>query len=1193
MLAGCSPQAAGPGVSPEAVEAPLPAAATVKLAELAPAVERPANPPDVAKLTDHTRQDVLKAEAAIEKRDFAAAVGLLERAAGFEPDNPRIRRDLGLAYAALQNPGKALSNLRRAAAAAPDDLEVQVLIGRLSAVAEQNAEAILALRTALKCSAAKPENPLAAEALLILGRLLQTEGYWTASLQCYERLEEWGDLHGQAYRDIAALSKILLTPEILLVRRGELLLALREPAKAVKLLQRAYSRNRTDLLTIRMLLKALVEVKSFARAEKLLVDMAAEPALRPVVPAMAESLCSAAADKAMPMRIWRAYRKKHKTDQLLAISLAAAAEHVGATSQAAGILQSVLAEMPGNVRVARLLANLNFRRREAEEALQVLAAVVRADPAAAHDVREVVAELLAAGLPEDSISSFIDKTSRDGSPESFALHYIAASLADLRVQHSVAAREYLSAIAADEEFYPAYESLLGIYLIEGDDEKAGALLKRLVSAGGERFYVHYIRGSLSLIRGQFRDAVEVLERARRLNDRHTPTVLRLAEAYRRLGQPANAEKVLLATLKQQGYNPRVYRRLFNHYLYRRAFNQAGSVANTLLRREPQSVEGRLMQAKLYLLGRRYDNARQEIRRLAKLAPNSIEVKLLAVDIEFASVKGKLDEKDFERIIASLSEIVHRVPRNLAARRKLALLLNRQGKYEQAVEVWGRLYEDTSQKTVIGKAYVAALLQLDNYDKAAQVLKKLLADRPKDLHLRAELLKTLRKLQQPEKAIEYAEAWLKETTDPAMEKYYSGRLLDLYKATEKYGKAQKLLDDRIASTANEKLADALRGDKLRLYTQAKQFDRLVEFGREWIKAEPENFELRQTIISILVDAKLYDKAHKLLDEWLAERGDGEWAGWYRYSKIYLYGQVEQVAEARAFALKWIEDEPTLLFPRKLLVQTLIDADKADEALELVDGWMKEAAEVLAEPATQPAAALATQPAPTTRPAVEEQKKTAKHLLSWCRISAMHILMRQQRHQRALQRVDGYIRLEKDGTDLLGLKASILSELGRDDDALAVMEKALAKSPDDPQLNNNLGYMYANLGVKLDDAERLVRKALAAEPKQGHLMDSLGWVFYKQGRFGDSVRVFDQILEKADRQWAKDPVILDHAGDAYYRLGRKDKALELWRQAVEKAKERKDATADVRKVLKDAPQKIKAIQQGGKVETAPLGEGIKVK
>ncbi len=107
-----------------------------------------------------------------------------------------------------------------------------------------------------------------------------------------------------------------------------------------------------------------------------------------------------------------------------------------------------------------------------------------------------------------------------------------------------------------------------------------------------------------------------------------------------------------------------------------------------------------------------------------------------------------------------------------------------------------------------------------------------------------------------------------------------------------------------------------------------------------------------------------------------------------------------------------------------------------------------------------------------------------------------------------------------------------------------QRALELNPNQPQVLNYLGYSWVDQGMHLDDALGMIETAVAAAPNDGYIIDSLGWAFYRLGRFDEAV----QVLEQAVQLLPNDPEINDHLGDAYWRVGRKMEARFQWNVAA---------------------------------------------
>jgi Flp pilus assembly protein TadD len=124
-----------------------------------------------------------------------------------------------------------------------------------------------------------------------------------------------------------------------------------------------------------------------------------------------------------------------------------------------------------------------------------------------------------------------------------------------------------------------------------------------------------------------------------------------------------------------------------------------------------------------------------------------------------------------------------------------------------------------------------------------------------------------------------------------------------------------------------------------------------------------------------------------------------------------------------------------------------------------------------------------------------------------------------------------------------RAIVAHDIGDWDQAESDFRAALAIAPDQPQVLNYLGYSLVERGEKLDEALDMIERAVADQPDSGAIVDSLGWVYFKLGRYDDAVAP----LERAAVLEATDPIVNDHLGDAYWAVGREREARFQWLRA----------------------------------------------
>ncbi|MFB3890853.1 MAG: tetratricopeptide repeat protein [Phycisphaerae bacterium] len=1212
---GCSAQGqgqtaqAGPGTSAQPTPAPLPAKALLKLDELKPPLAtRPTatSAPTTRPLSPQAAAALAEAEKCLAAKptpDTMEAIRYLERAISFDPDSVKIRRTLGLAYASIQDYGKAVNHLRYAVKAAPDDLESHLLLANVLMFQKANEDAIAAFRTALACSDARPENPLTAEALLHLGELLQKEGYYTAALECFTRLEGMIEKYGSAYTSRAALKELVLRPERLQTVRGQLLTDLRRPSEAIDPLQKAYDSNHTDLTAARLLLEALIAVKQYDRAEKLLVELAGEGSQGPQLSMLAQSLCRAAGDPAMPNRIWEAFRKKNAVNAPLAVALAAISERLGRDDQARAILQAVAEQMPGNMSVASALAGLLARQGKPEAALDVLVKAVAASPRNVTGVGEGVRQVLAASLTDAKEKEFIDSARASAGADKYAMLYVAGMIAQARGQYDQAVDLFGQTIDARRDFLPAYEGIVDVDLAQDLYDKAANAVAGLPR---QDYFASYLLGKIKLARGQTAAAIKDLEACRKADEKFVPACLALAEAYVRERRGDTAASVLKSVLNTE--DPRVYRLLFQTYLAGRQYRDAQAVIGMSIERSPQSLQGLIMLAELNMAIGQHLAARSIVAQLLEQAPDSVDVNLLAAREEVAAAGGLVSKPQYDVAMKRLDAVLRLDPRNIDAQRFKAQLAGQPGLFAQAAETWKNLRQQYPAETEFGVNYAMALMLARKYDLAAQTAEELLAgmttDTPDRQALRTTFIELQLKLKNYAKAEELVQKWINEENakadnakDLARIRGYQGLLLTIYEAAKDPAsceKAVKAIDEWLPK-ADARAKARLYQQKVQFLCLAKQYDKAVEYVNGLIKqkVKPETDIPRGALIVELREAKQFDKAQAALDEWIKAGGSADLLESYRVLKIELYGQAGKLDEAQKVADACIAQAPTAVAPRQALIDVLADPahKKYDQALALVDGWLAKV------PASAPATAPATKPAPTPTPRppirpfpgpgpgpgpgpATAPAKVVIELGPWLRQTKVWVLLKAGKFGDALVTADKYLKDDPKDVRLLNLKSSCLSELKRPKESMAVLEEVYKLNPNDSMANNNLGYVYAEQGVNLDKAHEMLRRALGEKPSDPSFLDSLGWILYRQGRFNEAGSVFRELLTLLEGREADEgrAVIYDHAGDAYWRLGWAQKAVELWNKAVELAGKDKSPTPEDKQVQSSAQAKVKAAQSG---------------
>ena len=144
------------------------------------------------------------------------------------------------------------------------------------------------------------------------------------------------------------------------------------------------------------------------------------------------------------------------------------------------------------------------------------------------------------------------------------------------------------------------------------------------------------------------------------------------------------------------------------------------------------------------------------------------------------------------------------------------------------------------------------------------------------------------------------------------------------------------------------------------------------------------------------------------------------------------------------------------------------------------------------------------------------------------------------------------------------------------AEADLKKALALSPDQPHVQNYLGYSWIDQGVNLDVGMAMIKQAVQQRPDDGYIVDSLGWAYYRIGNYEEASKQ----LERAIELKPEDPTINDHLGDAYWRIGREVEAKFQWAHARDLKPDPEELPKIEEKIKNGLPEETSSQAKAGK-------------
>jgi tetratricopeptide (TPR) repeat protein len=142
------------------------------------------------------------------------------------------------------------------------------------------------------------------------------------------------------------------------------------------------------------------------------------------------------------------------------------------------------------------------------------------------------------------------------------------------------------------------------------------------------------------------------------------------------------------------------------------------------------------------------------------------------------------------------------------------------------------------------------------------------------------------------------------------------------------------------------------------------------------------------------------------------------------------------------------------------------------------------------------------------------------------------------------LDAAIRKQPDQPDLIYDRALLAERLGKMEEMERDLRRLIKLKPDEAQAYNALGYSLADRNIRLAEAHELISKALELAPGDAFILDSMGWVLYRKG---DLTGAYEHLTRAyAERP---DPEIAAHTGEVLWMMGRQDEARKMWRDSLQ--------------------------------------------
>jgi cellulose synthase operon protein C len=855
-------------------------------------------------------------------------------------------------------------------------------------------------------------------------------------------------------------------------------------------------------------------------------------------------------------------------------------------------LKTALEEEPDNVPARILLARLSLQLGDIQSAEKEIERATSAG-ATAEQISEIQFETLLARERWGELAKLLETSTAPANRRALYRSRLQAA----QGKPAEAEQTLKAALAAAPDDADLLLELARLAAARGDLEPAMDLPERVAKAPPAHVRAQILRGSIRVVRGQYREARDELLKAQEGGR----TILSIPE------------KLALATY------------LTEAHLALEDTDAAGQSLGMLDQWAPEVATTHYLHARIAMLKRDPATVVTECQKALRADPQHLQAQLLLAAAHLGQGSLEQAEETLERLLATQD--------NVAGRKLLAQVQLARGQPQRAQAVLGAVMGGADRDPQLDWLMGSALLQSGSSASALEHLERGIAALPASAERQIELATAYLAARMPAKAIEILRAIPKDSPVAPRAK---GLLVLATAADKSPEEARREIDELIAKSGDDAALLAAAGTYLASSDLSKSRALL---GRA-IELDPKNANAHmmlarlsvrvrdisgaeQHLREVLRNDAANQPAHLGLSELAWSQGEKEQARKWLEEAISadpsavearlrlaqmafiggdanrgrdLLNQAVDVAEDRKVALNGagkvlaragLSDQALTKFraagaaglaegdlnaarlqldlnrpdeARKVLQSALARNPKWREANQLlmqvdartgqVDKALARAREITADAPPGVLSeiegdvyALAGKPAQAITAYEDAQRKRPTgtvalklfHARRLAKVTPVESSLTQW-----LQRSPGDVEVRQ-------LLASYYEATGRTDPAIAEYERLAQRQPPDPAVLNNLAWLLHQKG----DARALqfAQRAHAAAPKIAEIADTYGWILVERDQAAEGLGVLQTALSGA-------PDNLDiqyHVAAAYAKSGQRQKAAELLRESLKSGKE----------------------------------------
>jgi tetratricopeptide (TPR) repeat protein len=155
----------------------------------------------------------------------------------------------------------------------------------------------------------------------------------------------------------------------------------------------------------------------------------------------------------------------------------------------------------------------------------------------------------------------------------------------------------------------------------------------------------------------------------------------------------------------------------------------------------------------------------------------------------------------------------------------------------------------------------------------------------------------------------------------------------------------------------------------------------------------------------------------------------------------------------------------------------------------------------------------------------------------------ILRDAKKFKEAIEVLNAAIKTVPGDNDLLYARALVAEKLNMLDVTERDLREILKKDPKNANALNALGYTLTDRTTRYDEALTLLQQAMALKPDDAFILDSMGWLQYRLGNSAEALKYLRRALELRN-----DAEIAAHLGEVLWVMGNRNEAESVWNRAL---------------------------------------------